>query len=818
MKKLSLLIILFFLSVNGAWAGYYYMNAGGSNTSPYDTWAKGATAFSSVYNQADGPHTVFIGPGTYASQLYLGHANQDGKQYIGISAAGVLANCVGADCLNYKAPMADLLADTGPIIDKGAAGSSITIDAAISVIVSNVGITTGGLGATNAAFAGYTAGTTLTINDSYLYNTGKELVVSTNGTLTLNRCQFSMAGQTTATGQAINVSGGTTTVNYGNFVPTISTPLTQGTASGVIVSGTGTLNINNSNISGTMGPTVSTTAVGATLNIKNSYLGSSWTNPQYTINNTSGTTNISNSIMVRNYGLTNQLNYAALSTDTNNLKVNNQKFTRFQRSGLMSINVDDSGNYGYVNTLAPILSARGKRGTFFVDGSAATRNGYISDINAIWNGGAGTFELGAHTWSSTILPYTNLLNFSQVGGSNCTVAYDGTTVTCECDGADYDQTYIATNKNIGEIITALNAKKGWTVVQSSTGGQTAILVSTYMKTSSIAVKGVTAVPTDLVADTTADCTVGLYKDEMADMLTWMSSNFSGWNLNIMATPGGQTSSGVNTAAKTCGYNSNRNGYSAATTAGYTLSSVDMYQQGFYNIPGYITKGQAITAIGNNGGLFRLTMTAHGFNDGETVVIEDATGTGTLNGSWVVVNKAANTIDLTGSTYDAGAVVTDAFAHASDTDVRTRTRALCEYSAQYGAVFHLLAHYKRDCTPMQMGVILDAIAEYSEIQVLPYSQIISTIKASPWTYDSGTGISTRSAWTDLSDYRLRAGSPAINAGTDLCGTLTNPVVDYAGRAVCTDSAYVGKGGAPEIGGYEFWPSGHGVFSGSEGWQW
>jgi hypothetical protein len=63
--------------------------------------------------------------------------------------------------------------------------------------------------------------------------------------------------------------------------------------------------------------------------------------------------------------------------------------------------------------------------------------------------------------------------------------------------------------------------------------------------------------------------------------------------------------------------------------------------------------------------------------------------------------------------------------------------------------------------------------------------------------------TDAKFVSVTDYYLLPTSPAINAGANLCATLVNST-DFAGRPVCVNSVYVGKGSAPEIGAYEYWP--------------
>lgn len=66
------------------------------------------------------------------------------------------------------------------------------------------------------------------------------------------------------------------------------------------------------------------------------------------------------------------------------------------------------------------------------------------------------------------------------------------------------------------------------------------------------------------------------------------------------------------------------------------------------------KGASISAYADNGsGLFRCTSNAHTLSNGDVVSITGATGASAPNGVWTVSNVAANTFDLTASTYGAG---------------------------------------------------------------------------------------------------------------------------------------------------------------------
>jgi hypothetical protein len=59
--------------------------------------------------------------------------------------------------------------------------------------------------------------------------------------------------------------------------------------------------------------------------------------------------------------------------------------------------------------------------------------------------------------------------------------------------------------------------------------------------------------------------------------------------------------------------------------------------------------------------------------------------------------------------------------------------------------------------------------------------------------------------DALDITLSSNSPAKNAGIDVCSTITT-AYDLDDHQVCADGVFTGKGSAPDIGPYEYWPTG------------
>ena len=150
-------------------------------------------------------------------------------------------------------------------------------------------------------------------------------------------------------------------------------------------------------------------------------------------------------------------------------------------------------------------------------------------------------------------------------------------------------------------------------------------------------------------------------------------------------------------------------------------------------------------------------------------------------------RAINLYDL--GYYTMTSLLT-AGATTDQTTTKNNTRKMCEWALQQGSWIHLLAHNTGEATTDQWGWIIDAIKEYPQITIGSDDAILAIVKASPWN-DSGTapdvsagdGIWSR-YFTDLSDYHLLPGSPAINAGVNPCTGTDAPFVGCTGAGTGT----------------------------------
>lgn len=111
------------------------------------------------------------------------------------------------------------------------------------------------------------------------------------------------------------------------------------------------------------------------------------------------------------------------------------------------------------------------------------------------------------------------------------------------------------------------------------------------------------------------------------------------------------------------------------------------------------------------------------------------------------------------------------------DIKANINAICAYCAINGAWVELMSHKESEVSLAEWDTVLAEIVKWNGL--VDYTQssadVATLLRSSPYTYTASIGIATRT-WTDASDYRLRAGSPCISAGTDLGDSYDE---DYAG---------------------------------------
>jgi hypothetical protein len=185
MRKNILTLITLLVLTGQAWGATYYVSPSGSNTAPYDTWAKAATTITTILSAYDlGAGDVILASGTITepSGVALHTSNDDGVKIQGFPA--VTINCSGFTYGLRVSGKTDL------------AFENVTITNAVNGLYTNGNIN--GLSAT-----GLTFGTGVT--SAVVFDTGS-LGTATFDTLAI-----------TATGAGITIGSSTASIVMNNL-------------------------------------------------------------------------------------------------------------------------------------------------------------------------------------------------------------------------------------------------------------------------------------------------------------------------------------------------------------------------------------------------------------------------------------------------------------------------------------------------------------------------------------------------------------------------------------------------------------------------
>jgi len=474
-----------------------YVSKTGSNTAPYDTWTKAATspktAVDYIQSNAVAASTLHIAAGTWdgVDYMYCDSANHTGWT---IQGAGMDETIISPS--------------------SGHALYGVTAD--------NVTVKDLTLKASGASYAVYKSdgcdgweldSVELISNPSHTVH----LIWNLGDSLDIHHCRINH--RYSSSRYSIYYNGDASGDIYFNI---IEPPSNFWTTGGVVLYGTGTQNFFNNIVMGTQGQALLTD--NGTINADNNYLlGGLLTYSAYTVHKAGGTLNLRNNYIVAGpYNGDSHWVTGSPDIDSGNAETNlSPLFTTTGRTGYLLPCVDDSGNFSYAQSVAAILGTYDMAGSFFIE--QASWNTSNND-NLVSMDSDGYLLPAVHSYSHTNLTYSHALNFSQAGGSNCTVAFDGSSITLDCDGTDYDGTLDVTDSNydtVSEIITALNGTNGWTVAKSSTDGQDDTRIYDNCLASSFATMSATAEPCDIDLDRSGYST-GFFKNEISDPKAWLA--------------------------------------------------------------------------------------------------------------------------------------------------------------------------------------------------------------------------------------------------------------------------------------------------------
>ena len=558
LKQLSMLLLLTVITAT-ANANTYYVSPSGSNTSPYDTWAKAANLVTTAItagNNATGPHTVYIAPGTYAGKLMLSNVKWVNGTIVGVSASGSTSPATKGQV----------------IIDGGAAnGASVTRE---GVTLSNLSFTT----QTTGAYDGiYIEGAGFTGNNLYVYNVSRYLVHCLTGgsTFKFNRCRFE--GNNGVNGVYIEgTSGGT--FNYCIFRNSTTNLLGGGnaTSAGLYILGSGNTYLNNCNILGVRQYGVCCNTTGSLIITNCIIMG----NIGVPVRRLAGTCITQNCMLVGSWSandatlLGRQVN-GTVTTTNNITSAIVPKFVHNQRTGYIIPTIDDmlKDTYNFADSIETVLRARGIKGTWFV--SLDSLAAYLPPIKAMSDGywtGTRNLEIAYHSIGHTNLAATNGTTIFTVTKNSGTININRATDTITLSGGTTISPYKTLNLNTirkaltdgGATLTAIpDTLSGTSLGESiSDSGGDQSTTSGY------------AITIYIPSDPTAG---GYLKSEIIDGKAMMeSSSFLNHPIFDFASPRGSWNENVSITSVAAGFAGLRNTSSLNNT--YYLNNIDLQKQ------------------------------------------------------------------------------------------------------------------------------------------------------------------------------------------------------------------------------------------------
>ncbi len=411
-----------------------------------------------------------------------------------------------------------------------------------------------------------------------------------------------------------------------------------------------------------------------------------------------------------------------LAANTGNLVGVDPRYARPGHIGYVVIAFDDTAGVSYFQQAETMMASYGLTGTFYVQTNydfhgnetwsaedIATLQGFVS---------RGTLEIAAHTHSHSPMDVTSLGTLTYSGaGANPSYKIDLTNhqFLVKTDTVDTATIDLADDNSdtFASVLTAIRAATSnrWNITYSSDadGNET----NGYVRISSLTAVDWTAVTSPIPLDRTdADCTdgacTGFYKDEIYDP-----------KIKIETMVGAVTDpqTGV---AYVC------NSWAAPFTVGDTNSD-------------------------------QATRTA-GFTSG----------------------RRSNSPQVLASTnmYQLQVVGAASWRGATEADTIQRIDQILARATHDGNYIQLLTHVT-DSIPLtgdnSFETFLNRVKEWKDtgkVVVGSAQQIAAIITSSPWTYNSATGVTSRT-FTDQSDLRPRPG-PLVGTGMNVCTDTNVPI--------------------------------------------
>ncbi len=516
---------LFFGLAGKAWGATYYVSPAGTNTSPYDTWAKAANLPSTAITAGntdiggEGPHIMYIAPGTYVDNLTLTDVDWASGTFIGTVASGDTT----------QAPWSQVLAGNGAIISSS---SGITVNITKNALtMKSLAFTQTGA----PAFCFYlsSAVTSFTGNNIYIYS-GASYGLSCSGVATFTNLKVSSCvDQNLYAGNAAS----RLTVNHGL--------ISKGVVSGVRAENGAQITLNNVDVINNAGYGCDARA-GSTINLVNSAVtgngGVIITTPYYGLfaYGAGAVINYANTYVFGNNGIYSYNQAAGLGGVINDLGGNITDGLPYFRSwqngnAYFCLTFDDDfQDQAYMQAVA---TATGVPITVFLIPSTGYTVGEITGWIAMMNAG---HEMALHAYDHSDLSLTTAFAITTTN-ANPTVDVDVATsqliLVTTTGGNNVTVDWSTTDRTIA-YLQAQVVGKGWTITPTTN-------IQTNLKLASLAdTSGPQSVPYTCNLDVSAP-DYAYWREEITDGFTWLANPTNiGSQSTTMAYPYTNYSSGL----------------------------------------------------------------------------------------------------------------------------------------------------------------------------------------------------------------------------------------------------------------------------------
>jgi hypothetical protein len=761
-----------------------YVNPDGTNTSPYASWGAGADKPSTCVTYLNGQtvvsgHTLYIAPkpGGYTDNLDLSDGDTANITVIGtVSNSSTSAAHMGSQPLIIATN-----AQHGMLLGRSGAH------------VSNLAVTGASTGKDCVVVSG--TGTNYLDNMWIYASSGVERYMFNGGTtyvLKNSLIEGNLASATTiwspSTGSKIeytkiyNNETGTFAINHA-----------------LIKTGTGTLEIDNSQLYADVTYAIWMTGVGSIIVYNSIVAGGSLDTAAYNFLADAGAITVYNSELI--YPFWNTLTGISHTTGTGVITLNasnhislGTRYNSHKRPAIIIPRGDPSsvGEITYWNNWAAqfgVSTSYGAKGTIFVQSPIAAK---LTGLQTLVTDGS--IEIGGHTVNHNNM--TSTTAFTCTGGNSVTVnarptdtiVVNGVTLT------GMSAKTLGTTSTAGTILkfAADNGATGCALtsgIYSGTLGES-LVSGTYAATVAVGLnRNVGTAGNPPTAGFFYSEILGNKTEIEAAALTPAQTVYS------FAYPGNNTDATSRSALFNSGFltGSAVTDSTDANRGQWHLSNIDVYQLGaiktinFFGstqletaqkvrsiaealtytggIVEVLTHGasSSVTGIADNGsGLIRVTSAGHPMYENGACSVVSAPDNIGANGEWSTINVTATTFDLSGSTYSNG--------------------------CSGGTCGAAITYMDTDLTRWQWA--MDVLkTEFPSIIITSAKGAMDYLMANGWATTDG-GITYSKTLTDQSDYRLKSSSPCKNGGVDV-GLTT----DFLGNKIR---------GLPDIGAYEFIP--------------